>query len=92
MKKEFCPCCNHELGLHTEAKNPKGDTKPEPGNFTVCLYCQMILCYQNDLTLIKSFAKELIELSRTNPALMHEIVLAQAYAREYIRLKTIKSN
>src|SRR5262245_43420584 len=43
-----CLNCGHEM----DAASPiRGDAKPEPGDFTVCLSCGQLMQFDNDLDL-----------------------------------------
>jgi hypothetical protein len=47
--KDFCPSCGHEF----DSVSRESDEKPEPGDYSVCLYCLAVLEFDADLILAR---------------------------------------
>ena len=48
MTQSNCPTCGHVIDA---ASDPTGEATPEPGDFTVCLYCQDLFKFGENLRL-----------------------------------------
>ncbi len=65
MKHEMpfttCPVCNHVLTRATNAGTGI-DSKPEPGDYTVCIYCHFLLVFNDDYSLRTPTEKDIEEM------------------------------
>jgi len=55
----YCLCCNKRLDMATAAADE--DPRPEPGNFTVCMYCSHLMVYDAELKVRQPTDLEIIE-------------------------------
>ena len=66
----FCPECNKKLDAATGVDH---DSRPEPNDVTVCLYCATVLQFNDDLTLRSTTDAERFQLLVDNPALFKAV-------------------
>jgi hypothetical protein len=59
-----------------QASDNHEDSRPEPGDFTVCLYCEHLMVFKNDLTLREPTNNEAVEADTNSD--LHEV-------REFIK-------
>jgi hypothetical protein len=78
-----CVQCNAELNT---ARNMDTDSMPEPGDFTICLYCSHLMVFKDDLTLREPTNMEAVEASTNSD--LHEV---RAFVNEYRRHRVKKS-
>lgn len=57
VTESTCPSCYRKLDLATD---PEGKNIPKPNDLTVCIYCQEILIFQEDMS-VKELSQEKIE-------------------------------
>ena len=62
-----CPVCGHHLNAATPVE---GDPQPQPGDFTVCLYCTSFLVYEPDLTVREMSEEEVYGLEESERRLL----------------------
>jgi hypothetical protein len=43
------------------ASHPSGEATPSPGDFTVCMYCNHLMAFANDMTLRELTGSEMVE-------------------------------
>lgn len=74
LKESNCPSCGKTLNAATVLGDD--DTRPNPGEFTVCMYCGHIMAFADDLTVRELTADEMIEAA-AHPGIL-EIQKARA--------------
>lgn len=62
-----CPSCSKTLNACT---NTSGSSEPEPGDFTLCLYCAAICCFTESLSLRLATPTDLRELDFKQPEML----------------------
>lgn len=55
-----CPQCAAEMTGATDPQNE--DSAPSPGDFSVCLYCAAVLCFNDDMTVRDAADEDLDDL------------------------------
>lgn len=62
MIKQYCPKCGKIFDAHTFLEKNVDNTKPRPGDVTVCIGCTEILVFKKNLSLEKLSLEKLDEL------------------------------
>jgi len=56
----YCLCCNKRLD-GASAVTDDGNPRPEPGNFTICVYCSHLMVFDADLKVRQPTDEEIRE-------------------------------
>lgn len=88
VKPNICPNCGKTLDAATACE---GDRKPAPGDFTVCIYCAIILRFDNDMNLREVTKEELAAFAIENT---HEarLLIETILCIKQLRIKRIQNN
>ena len=70
-KETHCPICECKLD---DASAMQEGTVPKPGDVTICLYCQGVLEFDENMDLIEANYETLIELDLVHLSRAHRIV------------------
>ena len=73
-----CPCCGKLLDAVTNADG--GDSLPEPGCISVCIECQAILEFDDEMQLVLLTEKTKAELDDDTIDMLEQIQRNLAYA------------
>jgi hypothetical protein len=68
----YCPGCKCIVNGHFH----ETQAKPEPGNYSVCVYCQTLSVYAQDMSLTK------VDIDSLDPELQKEVHLMLAQMRD----------
>jgi hypothetical protein len=63
--KSRCPSCNSKLDMHRELKG--ADATPSPGDYSGCIYCGSVLCFDENLELRNLTEEEKAFFKETDP-------------------------
>lgn len=56
IKKDFCPYCGHSVD---SGFNLDGESRPRPGDYTVCITCIKVSMFDNEMNQIKCNEKDI---------------------------------
>jgi hypothetical protein len=82
LSPDPCPVCKAKLDAVTILTSPKGT--PEPGDFSICLYCGTVLRFGASLRVREAMAGEIQQLQDTEPKIFEALQKVIAAAKQRI--------
>ena len=61
VEKEQCPTCGHSINAATDVSDE--NNAPRPGDFTICLYCQDIFKFGQELQMEPLDEADILQLN-----------------------------